>query len=560
MPTRAPMCLAALVLALTACRDPYAEAAKFDPEDAATVGDGGAQADAADPPGDLASAGAETADAQVDVPEAASDAADAADGPPDVAADAPETAVDGAVEAASDGADGGDGPADIAADAPQTATDAAVETANDGTDVADVPPDVAADAPETATDAPEAAADAPETAAPPSDADAASGDAAEAGADGTNTDASAEAGDTVPDVDLCDNVTCTDGAPCRIGSCIAPTGQCSYVDAPDGISCTDGDPCTLGDACGSGACKPGSDGACDDGNACTADSCSLAGACTSVDLADNVTCGSGSYCAGGACVPMYCGDGKVQGFLGESCDDTNSSGGDGCSVSCAKEATCAGDAADGLCTGSETVASCPADCGFLANRYGGSCSNAGSQDTCAAGYLCAKRATVGGGSVCVADFPVWGVSSDAHPASDFSDGSGVITDTKTGLTWAKSLNAASDWAAATVVCKSLAAGGMDDWRLPNAAELISLMDFTKYSQAWGAPFTFSLGTSMFWSGSPVKQYPGNAWAVDVNSATLQALPTTQSMESLCVRSPALTPVAGSGVRFVAEDAGKTVLD
>lgn len=63
---------------------------------------------------------------------------------------------------------------------------------------------------------------------------------------------------------------------------------------------------------------------------------------------------------------------------------------------------------------------------------------------------------------------------------DNKDGS--ITDRATGLSWSKTDSGRGlDWAAALAWCEGLSLAGHDDWRLPNAKELHSIVDYSRAS-------------------------------------------------------------------------------
>ncbi|TEW56876.1 DUF1566 domain-containing protein [Psychromonas sp. RZ22] len=60
------------------------------------------------------------------------------------------------------------------------------------------------------------------------------------------------------------------------------------------------------------------------------------------------------------------------------------------------------------------------------------------------------------------------------------NGDGTITDTATGLMWQKADNKAGiTWQDALTYAENLTLGGYDDWRLPNAKELQSIVDYTR---------------------------------------------------------------------------------
>jgi len=65
--------------------------------------------------------------------------------------------------------------------------------------------------------------------------------------------------------------------------------------------------------------------------------------------------------------------------------------------------------------------------------------------------------------------------------NDFTDNKdGSISDRATGLTWSKADSGRGlDWAAALAWCEGLRLAGHDDWRLPNAKELHSIVDYSR---------------------------------------------------------------------------------
>jgi len=65
--------------------------------------------------------------------------------------------------------------------------------------------------------------------------------------------------------------------------------------------------------------------------------------------------------------------------------------------------------------------------------------------------------------------------------NDFVDnGDGTIMDQATGLMWVQSDSGIGmDWQEALAYCQNLTSAGYDDWRLPNAKELQSIVDYTR---------------------------------------------------------------------------------
>ncbi len=78
--------------------------------------------------------------------------------------------------------------------------------------------------------------------------------------------------------------------------------------------------------------------------------------------------------------------------------------------------------------------------------------------------------------------------------NDFEDhGNGTISDHATGLMWQQSDDGQMrDWESALSYAESLELGGQNDWRVPNAKELQSLLDYTRSPQTTGSPAIDSL--------------------------------------------------------------------
>jgi hypothetical protein len=82
--------------------------------------------------------------------------------------------------------------------------------------------------------------------------------------------------------------------------------------------------------------------------------------------------------------------------------------------------------------------------------------------------------------------------NEAYGVNDFVDnGDGTITDEATGLTWAQDDSGEGmDWEAALAWVEQMNAAnylGYSDWRLPNAKELQSIVDYTRSPDAGGSP-------------------------------------------------------------------------
>ena len=93
---------------------------------------------------------------------------------------------------------------------------------------------------------------------------------------------------------------------------------------------------------------------------------------------------------------------------------------------------------------------------------------------------------------------------------------GTVTDERTGLMWEQGLCPRRyTWADATKVriaeLNVAALGGHTDWRLPTRAELVSLVDDTRYDPAIDP--LFSCQSNDYWSATTYQFNPSYAWYV-----------------------------------------------
>jgi hypothetical protein len=106
----------------------------------------------------------------------------------------------------------------------------------------------------------------------------------------------------------------------------------------------------------------------------------------------------------------------------------------------------------------------------------------------------------------------------AWPNPRFKDhGSGTVTDTLTGLMWtrnAQQTEGTMKWEDALTACNNLDYGGYSDWRLPNAKELLSLIDYGKHDPALpsGHPFA-NVQFIFYWSSTTYDAINNHAWGV-----------------------------------------------
>lgn len=92
-------------------------------------------------------------------------------------------------------------------------------------------------------------------------------------------------------------------------------------------------------------------------------------------------------------------------------------------------------------------------------------------------------------------------------------GDGTVEDLATGLTWQETDSGSTlDWQGALAYCENLDLAGVGDWRLPNAKELQSIVDYTRAPDATGTAaidpiFEVSEIESWFWTGTTLLQAP-----------------------------------------------------
>jgi hypothetical protein len=109
-----------------------------------------------------------------------------------------------------------------------------------------------------------------------------------------------------------------------------------------------------------------------------------------------------------------------------------------------------------------------------------------------------------------------------HGVNDFVDnGDGTITDLATGLMWQQADSGAGlNWKDALAYAENLTLAGHDDWRLPNAKELQSIVDYTRSPDTTSSaaidplfhvtPITNEEGAAdypYYWTGTTHASYP-----------------------------------------------------
>ena len=171
---------------------------------------------------------------------------------------------------------------------------------------------------------------------------------------------------------VCSNTANAVGSACAGGVCDgAAPPMC--VECVADAQCSGSTPLcdTASSACV--ACLSGSD--CSDGNQCTMDMCT-AGICSNPAEASGAAC-TGGFCDGAAMCDPTCGDGMQVGA--ETCDDGNTTSGDGCSALCRTEGGF-------MCTGTPSV--CDAVCGDGTLAGAEACDDGGTMDNDGCSAMC----------------------------------------------------------------------------------------------------------------------------------------------------------------------------
>ncbi len=134
-----------------------------------------------------------------------------------------------------------------------------------------------------------------------------------------------------------------------------------------------------------------------------------------------------------------------------------------------------------------------------------------------------------------------------NPTCHFSiDG---VLDHETGLVWQRDLSGAlSSWEGAQSTCTNFTGGGTKGWRLPTAAEMLSLADPSMVTPAFalpaGAPFrTIPSGAIAFWTNTRDATNTQNIYTVrfrgslvgDGPAASLTDVNTLSGAAHWCVR-------------------------
>ena len=107
-------------------------------------------------------------------------------------------------------------------------------------------------------------------------------------------------------------------------------------------------------------------------------------------------------------------------------------------------------------------------------------------------------------------------------------------DPETGLEWQCGSPGRMNWHAAQSYARSLSIVGKDDWRLPTAQELETLLDRTIYRPIMREEIPFRDDLS-YWSSTTFGPDKNNAWIVMFDGAYVLSYYKTNEYHVRCVR-------------------------
>ena len=107
-------------------------------------------------------------------------------------------------------------------------------------------------------------------------------------------------------------------------------------------------------------------------------------------------------------------------------------------------------------------------------------------------------------------------------------------DPDTGMEWQHESPGRMDWHAAQAYAQSLSINGKDNWRLPTARELETLLDRTRYRPVMRAEIPFRDNLS-YWSSTTFGTNKHNAWIVMFDGAYVLSYYKTNEYYVRCVR-------------------------
>ena len=120
--------------------------------------------------------------------------------------------------------------------------------------------------------------------------------------------------------------------------------------------------------------------------------------------------------------------------------------------------------------------------------------------------------------------------------ASFSKSGNIVTDSITGLQWQdNAVGSSMTWQEAIDHCEGLSLDAFDDWRLPNKNELISIVDYSKYTPAIDNQFQNTTSNG-YWSSTSFASNTYHAWSVDFGNGYTHNGNESNSTFVRCVRA------------------------
>jgi hypothetical protein len=94
------------------------------------------------------------------------------------------------------------------------------------------------------------------------------------------------------------------------------------------------------------------------------------------------------------------------------------------------------------------------------------------------------------------------------------NGNGTVTDEATGMMWQQETLRPMNWKQALNYCECLNLGGYTDWRMPTIKELMSLVDYDRYTPAINTAYFFNAVPSFYWSSTELAYGMETTWGVN----------------------------------------------
>ena len=141
-----------------------------------------------------------------------------------------------------------------------------------------------------------------------------------------------------------------------------------------------------------------------------------------------------------------------------------------------------------------------------------------------------------------------------------NNGNETVFDNNTKLEWLKNISSKSyTWAGAVSYCSNLTYAGYDDWRLPTAKELQTILDYGRYNPAVDTNY-FNVSSSYIWTSQEYKGDSQNALYVNSYEGNTNISAKNTTFLALCVRGSELPETTSDQFEISALEGDEIVTD